>query len=421
MRYAFSALLILTAATPRPQAPSPRGYYVSPSGSRAGDGSLRRPWDLATALAGGGGLRRIGAGDTIWVRGGTYRGAFRSMVRGSDGKPVVIRAYRGERAVLDGAGQRASTLAVLGDYTIVWGLELTNSSRVRTATVASHDARPDAVYNSASHTKYIHLIIHDGGVAWYTEAATVDVEIVGCIIYDNGWDGPDRGHGHGLYLKSLTGPLVAKDNVIFRQYGYGIHAYSNASSGRLVGLRIEGNIAFENGTRSSDRAAPNLLLGGPAYATNDVVRDNVTFLSPGLPGPNVRIGQGSTRNGSVEVLGNYFVGGSPVLAVGEWQAARIDSNTVVEDGGRHPRETNVFVRPSLYEPGRATIAVINWARQDTVRYALLGVLAPGDRYELRRVDDLFGKPLRVATFRGDSLEIPLTTNSRFEVFLLRKI
>src|SRR5437870_11378258 len=41
------------------------GWYASPSGSSAGDGS-RQPWDLQTALSGGQG--RVQPGDTIWLR-----------------------------------------------------------------------------------------------------------------------------------------------------------------------------------------------------------------------------------------------------------------------------------------------------------------------------------------------------------------
>ena len=57
------------------------GYYAAPGGSGAGDGSTSRPWDLATALAGGKGM--VQPGDTIWVRGGTYPGTFTSALTGT--------------------------------------------------------------------------------------------------------------------------------------------------------------------------------------------------------------------------------------------------------------------------------------------------------------------------------------------------
>ena len=71
------------------------GYYVSPTGSASGDGSASRPWDLATALAH---PSKVVAGDTIWLRGGSYRGALTSRLTGTASRPIVVRQYPGERA-----------------------------------------------------------------------------------------------------------------------------------------------------------------------------------------------------------------------------------------------------------------------------------------------------------------------------------
>ena len=56
------------------------GFYAAPHGSAAADGSRTRPWDLATALTGGHG--RVQPGDTVWLRGGAYRGPFHSTLTG---------------------------------------------------------------------------------------------------------------------------------------------------------------------------------------------------------------------------------------------------------------------------------------------------------------------------------------------------
>ena len=91
-------------------------YYVSPGGSRAGDGSRNHPWDLATALSGGRGTVR--PGDTIWLRGGTYPGGFDATLTGTSATPIVVRQYPGERATIDG------NLHVHGAYAIYWGFEI---------------------------------------------------------------------------------------------------------------------------------------------------------------------------------------------------------------------------------------------------------------------------------------------------------
>src|SRR5207302_10567663 len=124
---AMFAFLLLQAGRPGlHRAAAGRGYYAAPNGSPAAEGSAARPWDLRTALQGASG--RVQPGDAIWVRGGTYKGSFRSTVAGTAAAPVVIRQYPGERAVIDGASSDKDTWIVAGEYTTFWGLEFTNSN-----------------------------------------------------------------------------------------------------------------------------------------------------------------------------------------------------------------------------------------------------------------------------------------------------
>jgi hypothetical protein len=451
-----------------PPASAARGYHVAPHGSPRGDGSSRRPWDLATALAGA--SSRIRAGDTIWLRGGTYRGSFRSTIAGTDAAPVVVRQYPGERAILDGAGSRRATLTVRGSHSVFWGFEITNADTARAANRRGTGLRPHPLANYASHTKYINLVVHDGGVGFYTDPSYIDVEIAGCVFYNNGWQGPKRGAGHALYLKSYTGPVVVRDNVIFNQYGYGIHAYTDSGKGKLINIRIEGNVLFNNGVLSRDQSSANILIGGDDYATDDVVRDNFTYQSPDYGAPNVQLGYRSLVNGDVTLANNYLVGGTPVLNVGFWTSMTVRGNTFIgrgpgplirwresgsewaargergwgenvfrlvdgspgEAGGASTRKwlaaldggavegrqetlatgplstTKVVVRPNPYEAGRATIVVYNWGQLATVAVALDGVLAPGTRYEVRNVQDLFGAAITTGRFGGGStVTIPM--------------
>jgi hypothetical protein len=388
-------------------------------------------------------------------------------VAGSAGAPVVVRQYPGERAILDGAGSKSSTLYVKGDNSVFWGFELTNSDQARSTPSADENLRPNVVVNDASHTKYINLIVHDGGVGFYNEPQSLDVEVAGWIIFNNGWQGPDRGHGHAFYLKSYVGPLVARDNVVFNQFGYGVHAYTNRGSGKLINIHIEGNIAFNNGLLATKSGSANILLGGADYASGDVVRDNFTYFPSELAraGANVRIGYHATQNGDVQVTDNYFAGGNPVLDFGFWSAARVANNTflgtsaplIQRNGGggggggggslqiwrdnveaRLPSATKIVVRPNPYESGRAHIIVYNWGRQGADSADLSAVLQRGDRYEIRNVQDLFGAPVATGTFDGSAVRVPLDgvvppipvgmkaspaprTGPQFDVFLVTRV
>ena len=482
-----SAALTVTV----PAAPMHTGYYVSPSGTSAGNGTIGNPWDLKTALAGAGG--RVVGGDTIWLRGGVYRGAFSSTVSGQSGRPVVVRQYPGERAIIDGAGtpSNVSVLRVGGQWSVFWGFEITNTDQSRYTTSLTNSYRPNVVANYANNTKYINLVVHDGGVAFYNETNYSNVEITGCIIYNNGWDAPDRGHGHALYLKSTAGPVVARDNIIFNQFGWGVHVYTNAGQGYLNNIQVEGNVSFNNGTISTEGTSANILLGGGGTATGDVVRNNLTYYSPGAGGINVRIGMNTVQNGTVQVQNNYFVGGTTVLDVGFWQSIVLSGNTFIGSGnvvtlndaatsgqtwsfnthqrdplaaawrwsgsafnfvtwktrslaglgdlvaGGLPTGNKVVVQPSPYEAGRGHVTVYNWTGAGSVTVDLSGVLNPGDQYEVRNVQDLFGAPVASGTYSG-AVTLPMNgvtppapvgfTSSRapktgpnFDVFVVTRI
>src|SRR5262249_61407495 len=75
------------------------GHYVAPQGTPAGNGSVQRPWDLQFALSGAQG--RVHAGDTVWLRGGTYRGEFRTSLAGAAGRRVgFLPVFFGAAALL---------------------------------------------------------------------------------------------------------------------------------------------------------------------------------------------------------------------------------------------------------------------------------------------------------------------------------
>ena len=101
-------------------APPARAYYASTRGNDRDAGSIARPWRTLQFA-----LDRLGPGDTLFVRGGTYFERLTASVHGTPGAPIVVRSYPGERAVLDSgtpefraAGNRDWELTdpALGEY-----------------------------------------------------------------------------------------------------------------------------------------------------------------------------------------------------------------------------------------------------------------------------------------------------------------
>src|SRR2546421_1552237 len=393
-----------STVTPPPPAPQPKpasGFFVAPNGLGSASGSLGAPWDLTTALNGASG--RVHAGDTIWVRGGTYYGHFWGSVSGSASGPVVVRAYPGDRAIIDGVNTTSDNFVISGSYVIVWGLEFTNTAPSRTTSLINHDYRADGVVNSGPHNKYVDIVVHDVGTGFYNYSQQNDVEVYGGVFYNIGWQAPDRGHGHALYLKSDAGPLLARDNVVFNQYGYGFHVYTNVGDGLLNNIRLEGNVSFDNGVLASTGTSANLGNLGEPLANNFAVMSNMTYMAPGLAGTNVMLGSGS----GLTATNNYVVGGDG-LGQGTWTGSVVNSGNTVLSAGRTSQAPMVFVRPNAYERGRANIVVYNWNGQNTVSANLGGVLNSGDHYEVHNVQNLFGAPVASGTFSGGSVSIPMT-------------
>src|SRR5260370_20228444 len=82
------------------------------------------------------------------------------------------------------------------------------------------------------------------------------------------------------------------------------------------------------------------------------------------------------------------------------------SNTYSPDS--RPSTPQVFVRPNQYEPGRATITVVNWVTAATLSVDLSAVLYPGAVYEIRNAQDYFAGPVLAGTFTGSPIVMPMS-------------
>jgi hypothetical protein len=93
----FFAVVFLGVAVSRGLAQT---YYVSPNGSDSNSGTIDQPWKTFKFAQG-----RLAAGDTLYLRGGTYfEGSTVSITRPGDSSAwITIQSYPGEHAVISGA------------------------------------------------------------------------------------------------------------------------------------------------------------------------------------------------------------------------------------------------------------------------------------------------------------------------------
>jgi RNA polymerase sigma factor (sigma-70 family) len=438
-----------------------QSFYVAPDGKAASDGSPNAPWNLATVLAH---PKSIKPGDTIWLRGGTYTGKLVSKLRGTSDKPIILRQYPNERAVLRSPKIDGSVLTVEGAHTWYWGFEVTNPGPRNSGDEGSWPrdlSTGDGISGKdCDHIRFINLFIHDvvgSGISLQEDSS--DCEIHGCIINNNGWEGATRGHGSGINLRNKTGTKTISDNIVFHQYNCGVYVYGGENA-MLNNMRFEGNILSANGAWPQS-GGNDFLIGGGVNSTGVVFNRNYTYSIGNTTG---NFGFDAGRKQDCSISENIFAGSVHLQG---WEKLNFTKNTIVSydtavnvtlednealfgyqwDANRYhvikrqwpafgvgslavefpewckrfghdansvytsslPRDTQVFVRKNNYEQGRAHIAVYNWAKKKSVTVDVSNILAAGTHYELKSVLDLSGKPLSEGISNGSTIEVPLNS------------
>src|SRR5690606_37475681 len=119
----------------------------------------------------------------------------------------------------------------------------------------------------------------------------------GCIIYDNGWIGPDRYHGPGIYTQNQNGHKWITNNILFANYSTTIQAYGSRNA-YVDGFRVVGNISFAP-LREGSRA--KFLIGGGRPSQDIVVSENILYEVP------LQIGYNAPHNEDAIVHDNVIV------------------------------------------------------------------------------------------------------------------
>lgn len=443
-RLRLLSLIVSTALIVSPAAWS-ADFFAAPYGHGEAQGTIGDPWDIATALA----HPRVQPGDVIWLRGGVYalKRTLASRLRGEEQSPIVVRQFPGERATLDcrlvtETGAASECLLIQSVHTWYWGFEITNSTTVRDSSTPGSTPNPRGLGiqgQGGLGTRLINLVIHDVGTSLF-ESQRSGIEVYGTIAYNSGWDGPDRSHGPGFYIRNRSDypQKLIRDNIVFQHYRQGLQGYGSFDN-VFSNFVVEGNAFFNNGI-GRDGFHRNLMFGNEnTDHRNNLFRENFTYFAPGAGAGSNMLGSDAGGCVGLRLIGNVFAHGPARAAVdvnncagleiagnlfygttslhpadgggdtrGAEFRAEYSANTYYGAALGSPGGVAVFLRPNRYESGRAHLIVYNWDRLPSVRVDLSSLgYRPGDGYEIRNVQDYFGERLR-GLYRGGTVRVPMT-------------
>ncbi len=256
-------------------------YYVATGGNDSAAGSQNAPWKTIGRAA-----RAVMPGDTVYVRGGTYKETIDVNQSGSAaGGPIVFASYPGETAVVSGAGLTVPSNVMRGlwnlnnvSYVTVRGFEVGNY------TTSSTSSTPVGIYLNGGGTQvqildnHIHDIVNriercPNGNAFGIEVYANDPvhSINNLSISGNQLDHLKLGCSESLSLTgnveqwSITSNSVHdNDNIGIAALGYevmdtasGSHFQSQARDGSISGNTVynvnsTGNTAYPANGHSAD-------------------------------------------------------------------------------------------------------------------------------------------------------------------------
>jgi hypothetical protein len=417
-------------------------WYAAPDGLQTNPGTIEAPWDIESALMN---YTKVKAGETIYLRGGIYYHPDRTpnnkgyafYLLGASGAPITVRPYQNERVTIDGGlhTHGAPRHVIIRDLEIIVSENLTETRISNQAGSAPTDMnRPLGGFTLEAGTdiKIINCVVHaNAGGFGFWQSVSGDSELYGNIIYDNGWIGPDRYHGPGIYGQNSSADWkYVRDNIIFDQYSFNMQL--TGKTPEISRFHVEGNFFYKTKPFSS---RDGVIIGSYAspLSYDGRVLDNVHYDSGLDVGHNGGI-DNAIVTGNTIVKADLVFNGANLEAhdnflwkVG-WLSPKIINGTV--DGATRndgniddvavpiPTSPMVFLKPNAYDANRAHLAIMNFQSATSVEVDASAFLNSGDSYRLMNPADFYGEPVLAGDYTGGTISVPVI--GEFVAYILLK-
>jgi len=249
-------------------------FYVSTTGKDTNPGTEALPWKTIQHAA-----NTVIAGDTVYVRAGTYHESVSMAHSGSAAAgSIVFQSYPGELAIVDGTGVACCGDDILGLFNLVGSFSyiILEGFEIQNFTSNNVDNEPAGIHFDGSGT---YLQVLNNTVHGITETAGV-----------NG-----NAHGIGFYGSSVT-PIT--NLTISGNDVYGMKTGNSETitlDGNVIGFTISGNIVHDNdnigidatgfyktGPTGHDQASKGVISANTVYNITSI--DNPAYSSYGADG-----------------------------------------------------------------------------------------------------------------------------------------
>jgi MYXO-CTERM domain-containing protein len=314
-------------------------YFVAPDGGDCNPGSMSSPWSLGQAVSATGAQ----AGDTVWLRGGTYSaGPYQVTNSGTASAWITFEAYPGELPILDGGGMGGVGFGgSLAEYVKVIGIVSQNFSASGFGNGWTDAA---CATMSNSNWQFINDVADNNGINGITMYCAQGLFIDESIVAHNGNMDPSFSSGVSLYhtfgdhTTNIIQRTVSFENI-------DISAHNSDGSGFILdqdatGATFQNNIGFRNGGSCIRANCPDMYM-----INNTCYHDGID--------PNDATGTGPTE--ADEIFFTYGLQGIMVnnlLAASGYDNKGIginmaggSNNYSVNDDGATP----FFVNPTAFD------------------------------------------------------------------------
>jgi len=243
-------------------------YYVSTTGNDSNPGTEALPWRTIQKAA-----NMVAAGDTVYVRGGTYNEVVIVSTSGNAGNYITFINYPGETPIIDGTGKtptdywnglfaiRGISSTALVQYVRVIGLRVQNNTSSNGFGISCYYCANSEIRDNKTYNTYLsgivvgysnHVIVDGNNVEKANHKGAQEnisvlressfVEVTNNVVHDNG---TDTNGGEAIDIKQGSHDVLVQYNTVYNNSKFGI--YIDAWDKHTYNITVDSNKIYNIG------------------------------------------------------------------------------------------------------------------------------------------------------------------------------